>query len=67
MGCMDRPTSRTTGSTLTDLVTESGIAVTEEGRSRARAKLTAAADQMPPERLANLREELGLPPRSTAA
>lgn len=38
-----------------------GMAITEAGKARARAKLDAAAARMPPEKFAELRVELGLP------
>jgi hypothetical protein len=67
MNLMDQRTSQAPGSTLTDLVAAGGIVVTDEGRARARAKLDAAAERMPPERFAQLRAELGLPPRPATA
>ncbi|BCB76023.1 hypothetical protein GCM10022251_56030 [Phytohabitans flavus] len=44
------------------MLAAAGITVTEEGKARARAKLAAADAKRTPERLAALRERLGLPP-----
>jgi hypothetical protein len=46
------------------MLAAAGITVTEEGKARARAKLAAADAWWTPERWADLRAQVGLPPRA---
>jgi hypothetical protein len=48
----------------TELLAAVGITVTEEGKSRARAKLAEADARWTPKQWAALREQLGLPGRA---
>jgi hypothetical protein len=47
-----------------ELLAAVGITITEEGKSRARAKLAEADARWTPERWTALREQLGLPARA---
>lgn len=60
---MTKPGSESSAD-LTALFDAVGITVTEEGKERARARRRAAEARWTPERWAELRAQLGLPPRA---
>lgn len=47
---------------MTAMLAAAGIVVTAEGRKRARAKLNAARERLTPQRVDEVRAEVGLPP-----
>jgi hypothetical protein len=64
LGGMTKPGSESSAD-LTALFDAVGITVTEEGKQRARARRRAAEARWTPERWAELRAQLGLPPRAS--
>jgi hypothetical protein len=58
---MEQDATQAAEGTLADLVEQAGITVTDEGRERARAKLRAAAQAMPPAAFTELRRRFGRP------
>jgi len=49
------------------MLAAAGITVTEEGKARARAQLAEAAARRTPQRRAEMRARVGLPPAADAA
>jgi predicted ATPase len=52
---------------MTAMLAAAGITVTDEGKARARARLAESKERWTPERRAELRAQLGMPPAANAA